>query len=281
MDQDGSNNDDGEKTPIQTAPSPPTSGALTPVSEQAIRSGVVNHQYRQEMERAEQVVARSAADAALIASLRQQGFTGRAFDRFNDELASYGIGVMRGWLHSGYAFTATATRGKDLHPSDREREDLTFDAETRHELADMTVARALPRFREQALVEGGWRPDKGASITTYFIGACTLVLPNEFRRWRTQRLRWGQGVQTAEDLARRERTDSVITDAGTLAIGRQRVLDDLSRLSPRTQAVVALRLDDYSEAEIAEMLGTTERAVEGILHRWRKQEQKRMREETL
>ncbi len=35
----------------------------------------------------------------------------------------------------------------------------------------MTVALALPRFRELALVRGGWRYEGGASLATYFMGA--------------------------------------------------------------------------------------------------------------
>jgi hypothetical protein len=36
----------------------------------------------------------------------------------------------------------------------------------REELADITVALALPKFRDQALIGGGWRADGGASLST-------------------------------------------------------------------------------------------------------------------
>jgi hypothetical protein len=48
----------------------------------------------------------------------------------------------------------------------------------------MIVALALPRFREHALIGGGWRLDGGASLPTYFMGACLYIFPNEFRKRR-------------------------------------------------------------------------------------------------
>ncbi len=45
----------------------------------------------------------------------------------------------------------------------------------------MTVAKALPRFKEHALAGGGLRFEGGASLPTYFTGACLYIFPNEFR----------------------------------------------------------------------------------------------------
>jgi hypothetical protein len=102
------------------------------------------------------------------------------------------MGVMRGWMHSGYIFKLCAARGFALHPSDFELEELSRDSDVREELAIVTVALALPRFREHALVGGGWRFDGGATLSTYFMGGRLYVFPNELRG-RPPQLRRGPG----------------------------------------------------------------------------------------
>jgi hypothetical protein len=53
----------------------------------------------------------------------------------------------------------------------------------------MAVPCALAGFRQNALIESGWTCEGGASITTYFMGACLYDFPNEFRRyWASEQL---------------------------------------------------------------------------------------------
>ena len=108
-------------------------------------------------------------------------------------------------------------------------------------------------FREHALVGGGWRADGGASLTTYFLGACLTVFPNEFRKYRSQRQRW-QAQDDSGHKAAGWRADAT-GDPADLIAGTMRVREDLARMDPRTRAIVALRMDGYRQEEIAEMLG--------------------------
>jgi hypothetical protein len=80
-------------------------------------------------------------------------------------------------MHSGYLFKLTASRGYLLNPSDIELEELRRDHEARDELATMTVAVALPKFRERALIGGGWTYEGGASLPTYFMGPASTSSP--------------------------------------------------------------------------------------------------------
>ncbi|MEU4039903.1 hypothetical protein [Streptomyces collinus] len=48
------------------------------------------------------------------------------------------------------------------------------------------LATAAGRFREQALLGGGWKPELGSSLRSYYVGALVLEFPNAFRRWHTQ-----------------------------------------------------------------------------------------------
>jgi transposase len=58
--------------------------------------------------------------------------------------------------------------------------------------------------------------------------------------------------------------------------GNGQVCDALARADDREAAIVALTVDGYTQEEIAEVLGEKSiRAVEGVLHRWRKKEQHR------
>lgn len=209
-----------------------------------------------------------AADRKLVEVLGAGGFAGPQFDRFRDELARYAVSVLSGWMYSGYVFHLAAERGLGLRPTAAELEELHRDPCLREELAVMVVAVALPAFREHALVGGGWRADGGASLTTYFMGACVTVFPNEFRKHRAQKQRW-QAQDDSDQEAARSR-EAVTGDPADLIAGTMRVRQDMARMDPRTRAIVALRIDGYRHEEIAEMLGEASvRAIEGVLYRWR------------
>ena len=209
-----------------------------------------------------------AADRKLVEVLRAGGFAGPRFDRFRDELARYAVSVLSGWMYSGYVFQLAAERGMVLRPTAAELDELHRDPSLRQELAVMVVAVALPAFREHALVGGGWRADGGASLTTYFLGACLTAFPNEFRKHRSQRQRWRAQDDSGQKAA--GSGAAATGDPADLIAGTMRVREELARMDPRTRAIVALRMDGYHHEEIAEMLGETSvRAVEGVLYRWR------------
>jgi DNA-directed RNA polymerase specialized sigma24 family protein len=222
-------------------------------------------------------LGRRAADKELLTELAQGHFAGPRYQRFQDELAKYGMSVLRGWMYTGYIFQLTAGRGFVLNPTDRELEELHRDSDAREELALMTVAVALPRFRERALIGGGWQYEGGASVATYFMGSCLYVFPNEFRKRRVQQVKW-QWQDRGDPGITAPRTDD-LADPSVVALGDMYVGDVLGRADARTAAIVALTIDGYTQEEIAEMLGETSiRAIEGVLYRWRTREQRRMRE---
>ncbi|MFJ8787024.1 hypothetical protein [Streptomyces sp. NPDC102476] len=211
---------------------------------------------------------RRMADQQMVTLLSESGFAGAHYGRFEEELARYGISVLRGWLYSGYVFKLVASRGFDLKPHELELEELAHDSDLREELAMMTVARALPVFRQRALVETGWRADGGASIATYFMGASAYEFPNEYRRHRVQQKRWHRGRAT-EEITTEDRF--VVRGVADDVLGRLRVLQDLRDIDdPRTRAAVALTIDGYTQEEIQQLVDAkSTRAVEGLLYRWR------------
>lgn len=252
-------------------PSAPRPDLGAPLALPDVLRGIPSAADAEDARRLEENVQRRAADQQLRDELARNDFSGRQYRRFEEELARYGTAVLRAWMYSGYIFRLAASRGFVLVPSDAEFEELQRDPEVRDDLANMTVAVALPRFRERALIGGGWQYEGGAALPTYFMGACLYVFPNEFRRRRTQNEKWQRLHRNDPALTAPEADHAA--DPAVQATGNIHVVDRLRDADPRARAVVALTIDGYSQEEITEMLGERSvRAVEGILYRWRTRE---------
>lgn len=226
-----------------------------------------------EAQRAQERLDRRLADRELIDRLARDDFEGPEYDVFEDALAAYALPVLRGWMYTGYVFTLTAKRGWPLYPTELELDRLRSDSDLRSDLAAFTVARALPFFREHALLNGNWSVEGGANLTTYFTGACTQIFPNEFRRHRREHNKLGHVV-----LHEDHNLDTSVTasdDPGRIIIGDLWVREVLAGHAPKQRAVVELTLVGYTQIEIGEMLGMTDRAVEGVMYRFRKAMQER------
>ncbi|WP_406436583.1 hypothetical protein OHB14_61980 [Streptomyces sp. NBC_01613] len=242
-----------------------------PVSQDDL--GQMDDRYGRNARRQQESIERRLRDRQLVELLGQGGFAGFEYDRFVEELARYGISVLRGWMHSGYIFHLLAVRGFRLNPHELQLENLTDNSELREELASMTVACALPRFRQRALMGGGWRFEGGASITTYFIGACLYVFCNEWRKHCAGEKRHQRSLQQQKVVYEDAASTLGVPDD---ILGNLQVLEHLRGIQdPRTRAAIAMRFDGHSYEEIREMLGApTVRAIEGMFYRQRRKEQR-------
>ncbi|MEU4584463.1 hypothetical protein AB0F92_20570 [Kitasatospora aureofaciens] len=231
-----------------------------------------------EAQKLQESIDRRMADQRIVQLLTRDGFQGPRYDQFIDELVRYGIAVLRAWMYTGRIFQLVAQRGFGLNPHELELEELHDNSDLRDELATMTIARALPRFRQQAFVEGGWRFDGGASITTYFMGACAYDFPNEFRRWKTSEERQSRALRRQQEVYREPVSSVSVADE---VIGNLRVLTGIEKIdNPTTRAAVALTIDGFSQEEIRELLDAkTVRAIEGLLYRWRTKVKQEERDE--
>ncbi|REK89622.1 hypothetical protein DY245_14910 [Streptomyces inhibens] len=232
--------------------------------------GMSSQQKRRTL-RLQEGIDRRMADRQLVELLRRDGFKGRNYDRFIEELVRYGVSVLRAWMHSGYVFQVVAARGYGLKPHELDLEELASDSDLREELATMTVALALPRFRQRALLEHGWTHEGGASITTYFMGACVYDFPNEFRRCKSSRMREHRLMRRKGELAGPEASHLGVPEE---VLGNLWVMNRLDGIADgRTKMAVALTVEGYSQSEICELLDMgSERAVEGAIYRWRRAE---------
>ncbi|OEJ36532.1 sigma-70 family RNA polymerase sigma factor [Streptomyces agglomeratus] len=125
-----------------------------------------------------------------------------------------------------------------------------------------------PGFRQRALVEGGWTVEGGASITTYFVGACLYYFPNEFRRHRTSEENQRRALHSSQY------GNEIMPSTEAEVLGRERLRETIENIDPRKvreRAVVALTLEGYTQEEISHLLGEDSvRAIEGVVHRWRR-----------
>jgi hypothetical protein len=227
---------------------------------------------REEAQRLQESLDRRMADEELVRVLLYDHLRGPRYEAFENDLARYAISVLRAWMYSGYIFRMAASRGFGLNPHELDLERLASDSDLREDLATMTVALALPRFRQRALYEGGWTLEGGAGITTYFMGACLYDFPNEFRRHRTSEENHRKALRPNFDT-------EILPSIEAEVVGRERLRDAIKDIDPRKvreRAIVALTLDDYTQEEIRLILGEDSvRAIEGVMHRWRKKAEKK------
>jgi hypothetical protein len=203
---------------------------------------------------------RRQADLELRNELALAGFRGPGWDRYAWELASYGYAVIMAWLETGEMFSQCAAKGCNLGSPPP---DWTID--DRAGLANETVALAVNNFRQQALIEGKWSHNGGATLKTYFIGACIFAFPNAHRKWLTDRAALGQLTDFEHDAVNRS---SPLQDPGEMAVTRLRIREGFNNISDhRTKCAVLLQAMGYTYTEIGEILQISSRAVDGLIRR--------------
>ncbi len=203
---------------------------------------------------------RRQADLELHNELASADFRGPGWDRYAWELACYGYAVMMAWLETGAMFSQCAAKGCNLGSPPSE-----WTIDDRAGLANETVALAVNNFRQRALIGGKWTPHGGATLKTYFIGACIFAFPNVYRKWL-------HGRAALPQLTSFEYDDidmsSPPQDPGEMAVTRLHVQEAFNNIPDhRTKCAVLLQEMGYTYTEIGEILHISPRAVDGIIRR--------------
>jgi len=193
-------------------------------------------------------------ECGLRDALIAQGFGGPDYAA----LTAYGLELMTALVASGYIFTRCYEEGIYLLS-------LPIPISDQEDLVQETVAEALQTF-DKSLKQGRWQPGRGASLKTYFTGALLLHFANIWRRWLRYRARQaGLPLETVS-----YDSGSPEPDPADIYVQRDEVRRALgSPEEARTKAALVLTEDGYTQQEIAEILGTTRRAVESLLRRHR------------
>ncbi|MEV0322984.1 RNA polymerase sigma factor [Streptomyces sp. NPDC050658] len=190
--------------------------------------------------------------------------TPQEWDRLNDTLARYGYSVLRAWIGDGTVFSRIDAL---LHIRLAPSMDLRDDPDAAAELAGLTVAVAIPAFRDQLEHGSSWDPRRGASLRTYFIGQCLMRFPNEYRRWLREH-RAGACLTPAA-VHTPDLPDPHPGPDQAVALHLD-ALSVLAKAPVRTRTALAHVAVGYSHREVASRLNTTPKSVEMLLRRHRK-----------
>lgn len=203
---------------------------------------------------------RRQADLEIRDDLAQADFRGPSWDRYAWELARYGYAVVMAWLKTGEMFSQCKAKGCSLGSPP-----LEWTIDDRAGLANETVALAMNSFKQQALIAGKWTPNGGATLKTYFIGACVFAFPNLYRKWLTDRVSLQHRTSFEYDAVDRS---SPPQDPGEIAVTQLYIREGFNNIpDDRTKSAVLLQEMGYTYTEIGEILQISSRAVDGLIRR--------------
>ncbi len=277
----------GEQPPRPAAPlQPDDQVSFEPIEHALLATTALTGTTDEDREESEAAsnLARLTAERHRINKLRAEGFQGSDFEVFQADLVSYGYPVIRSWIRRRLIYALCADKNRPVTCPEDVRDFLAgpAGAEDRQELALETVARALRLFRERALIGGEWDPDRGASLSTYFVGACLLVFSGVFRPWLAQHQHWHQAGPHGLDPTQQQDTSPrpidlrFDDDPADIAVDWEQFRTELAPLPARlAYAVAAVAIYSKPHAEVAAELGTTEDAVKQMLYRYRRQARRR------
>ena len=199
-------------------------------------------------------------DEQIVEYIRERGFTNPVWEAFRIRLVVYGLGFVTPLIESGAIFARCRRRGLHLH----QQVVLLADAE---ELAMDVVVDGFELFTQRGIVAKQWSVATGLTLRRYFENACVLSFPNVYRKWQRSRREW-KDVQLLDAwsgveryMTRRSPEDTVVAESAVNSL--------FEHLGEDASVVLFMADQNFSHAEIAEILRLTPRAVEGRLRRAR------------
>lgn len=229
---------------------------------------------------------RLLADQALRDGMAADGFVGARYEMWRELMAGYAIAVLHAQILTGTIYGYAADKGRPPKGATLAvRRLLREDQQARGDLVTLLVAMTFKSFRSNALLTGKWQASGGAGLHTYFIGAAHLMFSTALREWLTtlpamQEQSWDPDrfpENPSSPLTppwgatprRHERPDQVVIDDADMAC-----LLDLAPTSAKD--IINYYEQGYDQEEIAQLTGRpSRRAVEGVIHRYRKELERR------
>ena len=250
---------------------PVAEGLLDEAEQAVLGDRHLDEQGRRAAARAIESLTRRKRDLEKINDLALGRFEGPDYEMFAGELAAYAYTILASWMRRGLIYGHCADRGRPVTATEAERAALAADPDQCEELAMETAAVSLTFFRNRVLLRQCWDVTAGATIATYFVGACLLQFPNVFRRWRREQQRWRDGLarEALHCGAGRGLGDDPAEDPLNVVVNTTTVMEELNRMPQELRNAMALVLDGHTFTEAAAMLGTSPRAIEGRLYRYR------------
>lgn len=215
-----------------------------------------------------------AADCALNERLRLRNFDPDYWEMklLRDDLWVYGWRCLRAWMRDGTIIEKCGERGVPLGVRYFEVEILKRRGDIRDEIAHNSVESAVCRFTEELLPDGGWDPEGGATMRTYFVKTCLYAFRDVFKKWAYGYRR--RLFEAADPIAAEPYEDMwgpryvrSPDDAFVLQETIQRILDGAG---PEVRAICGLIWESkVTQKAIGAELGMTSRMVEGHMARLR------------
>ncbi|MEX5633091.1 RNA polymerase sigma factor [Parafrankia sp. FMc2] len=208
----------------------------------------------------------SDADQRLWDEILTQDVPGTALQTVEDQLFRYAWPIVLGWIRSGQILRHARLRG--LHGVPEESAVLRGASnDDIEDLAQETIVRAVIRLRQTARSGNGWDPAGRASLASYFVGTCLVCFVDVLRSWSRQSARARPDRQTSI-LVGRSWVQSA-ADPCDVAVALDSVRRRLAS-GMLAERAAFLGAAGYTQTEIAEIVGTTRKAVESALARLRK-----------
>ncbi|GII85635.1 hypothetical protein Ssi03_36250 [Sphaerisporangium siamense] len=233
--------------------------------------------------------ARREVDQKIVDRVRKDLEAGNddLFKRLTNRLLGYALPILSAWVGSREIFGKVNTlrqqanrtlvqRGARQMPLIRSNND-DWQAWSKDDIDQIVidlVDEGVTRFR-RTVEAGQWDHSRGASLNTYFIGACLLSFEKVYRRWRKQKRldRYARGVGLIEDLAliepvfqpafgRAPESQAVMVDEITRAMA---TIKDL-----QVRQLLWYQMQGYTQKDAAALVGLSPKAAEGRLGRIRR-----------
>jgi hypothetical protein len=137
------------------------------------------------------------------------------------------------------------------------------------------VISSVEPFMQSAILQGGWQPEGGASIKTYFIGSCYFAFATDYRREHRAEIRASKTLQWNKpdlelDVIRYVCHTIIGRDPEQTAINRAEIRCLLALAThARIPEIMFLLADGMTSNEVGAALGMTGNAVDQALKKFR------------
>lgn len=209
---------------------------------------------------------RGAEDpASLLDELQREGYDGPRTAILRADLWEFGWFALRGMIREGtITHVETGHPHRSMSPADRQ---VLHESSEQRELVVLDALEiAVPCFLDH-LRAGRWRPERGASMATYFIGTCASGFWRAYDRWTRVRV---HELMLLDNLRLEPPAGAGTSDEIRFVELRESLRPLFEAATFEERIICAGILRDLSHAEIGRDLGISARAVEGRLHRLRR-----------
>ncbi|MGH4018646.1 MAG: RNA polymerase sigma factor [Pseudonocardiaceae bacterium] len=253
-------------------------GPCAPIPDEALALTEASLSSAEEGETEDERAMRLVADRQFIEILAAENFEGERFNMLFRQLVyrltGYAWPTLMKWIINGDIFRECLRYKRPVrHPAVAH----SWTSDERCQIATDTIIEAVDFFRDYGLRQGKWDWRRGASLGTYFVGACVCCFPKVLKRWCKEKQVAESLLLAAQDIDDPstgdppDRTvDTQQPDPATTAVVRDEAHRMMRRLpDPQLREVLWLRAIGYGQAEAANKAGLTEKAAERRLHRHR------------